>query len=59
MILDECGKTEKYKFTIIMYNKTVVDELEKVYTVFIAHKDYDDNKLYIIIKANIEINFIP
>lgn len=52
MIPDECGKAEKYELTAIMYNVEGADESEKEYSVFISTEDYEENKVFTIIKSN-------
>ena len=58
MIPEECGKADNYEFAIIMYNETGVEELEKEYTLFITCEDYEDNKPYATIKANVNPGLI-
>lgn len=52
MIPEECGKAEKYELTAIMYNVEGADEPEKEYSVFISSEDYEENKVFTIIKSN-------
>lgn len=52
MIPEECGKAEKYELTAIMYNVEGADESEKEYSVFISTEDYEENKVFTIIKSN-------
>lgn len=52
MIPEECGKAEKYELTAIMYNVEGADEPEKEYSVFISTEDYEENKVFTIIKSN-------
>lgn len=52
MIPEECGKAEKYELTAIMYNVEGADEPEKEYSVFISTEDYEESKVFTIIKSN-------
>lgn len=52
LIPEECGKADKYELTAIMYNVEGTDETEKEYSVFISTEDYEENKVFTIIKSN-------
>ncbi len=57
----ECGKAEKYKATIILYDNEKSEREEVEYKIYITEKDFENSTPLITIQANMnpEIQFYP
>lgn len=52
VIPEECGKAEKYELTAIMYHDEDSDAAEEEYQVYITEDDYNDDKAFAVLNAN-------